>query len=442
MTEARGIARGSRTPAPLRLLGHSGLDNSPRGAVLSRTRATLGRRGSTGAATHPDREPEIAVNRPLRLLACAYIVSVPFDIFQIAGGRTAQLPIAVLLLVTWFLSGPKHFPYAKIPLTLLYLLCAWTLATIFWSVDPKTSILASVSLCLQASVFVVLCDVLPHIFERSMVWLTLATTALAAIVFAQPSQANRAGRANVSGVDENITALVLAVGFAVALHLVFTRKGLYAWIWLACSALIAAATVHTGSRTGVVALVATLAIQALVLPYTSERKDKLFRAFVVAVVGGWTFSALAASSGGAAERVIEVFNQRGAVDDSGRGYILSLYLQWIDEWFFTGVGYGADASFLDLRTAEFFHAHNLLWKTWVELGLLGVLVVGALLAACAWNAWRSGERAGIAVIAAPLLPFAYTLGGFQVSAFWLVMAWAVSSTHVPTALTREPNETA
>lgn len=394
---------------------------------------------------HPRRSDEAVfgcdqMGRPpspiVYLLVFAYVASVPFDIFQVAAGRTVQLPIALALVIAWVASKINRreaWRFPRAALIVIYTVVFWCLCTAFWSVAPQKTIVSVVSLALQLVVLIVLCDVIPNLFDRTLSWYALSASVLAVVVLFEPADAAvRGGRASVDGVDENITALVLAVGFAVALHLVFRRQGRMTWWWLSLAGVIAAGTVHTGSRTGTVALLFTLAVQAFVaLPDISRRATAAIRLAVVAIAGSMYFFVITKWGGGPAERILSLFDTQRPLDDSGRSYIIGLYMRWMDDWFFTGVGYGADAEFLDMRSSEYLHAHSLLWKTWVETGVVGLLLFGALLTIAVSTAVRSSWRLTIAVLTAPLVPFAVSLGGLQVSAFWLVMAWALSAPQRP-----------
>jgi hypothetical protein len=307
----------------------------------------------------------------------------------------------------------------------------WAIASIGWSAAPERSQLGALSLAIQILALAVLCDLMTHLFRQSLQVLALSTSALAVLVLLQPADPLRAGRASVAGVDENITAMVLSVGFAAALHLSFKTSGRWYLWWLGSAAAIGVGLLHTGSRTGAVAIAATLLAQTVVAaPLQSGRRGAALRIVLLAGAGWGAYALMVQWTGGPADRLLSLVGRPAGLDDSGRGYILALYQRWLDDWFYWGVGIGADAEFLEAHSTQYLAVHHLLWKTWVELGIVGVVLLFGVLGSATRAAVRSEMKWTILVLAAPLVPFALTLGGLQVSAFWLVVAWAMSASRL------------
>lgn len=362
----------------------------------------------------------------------AYVFTVPLDILPVAAGRSVQPPVAALFLTIWVFSKAQK-ALIRVPsaaLGALYGIVFWSFASTFWSAAPAKTLIGATSLAFQILVFVALCDTLPRHFHASFRALALSSFTLACVVLSRPADALQGGRASVAGVDENTLAMVLSVGFASCLHLLFQGRGRTAWFWAFASAVCAAATVHTGSRTGVIALAGTLVVQLLVaLPLMRGLSRSIMRLVPLAIVGGLGLAGMIQYLGGLPPRITALLEIGPGVGDSGRAEILAGYRQFTSEWIIQGVGYGADADFLASHTHVFYSAHSLFWKTWIELGVVGLVFVTTLIAQSLAAAWGSQIRLTIGVLATPLVAFALTLGGLQVSVFWLVLAWSLSSRH-------------
>jgi len=106
--------------------------------------------------------------------------------------------------------------------------------------------------------------------------------------------------------------------------------------------------------------------------------------------------------------------------------INNLFLQTFDHWAFFGIGMGNDASYLYMTEGDYLNAHSLFWKTWIETGLVGLTLFAAFLTVVLKRGLRSVASQALLPMAVALVIFAVTLGGANTSAFWFVIALALT----------------
>jgi len=296
-----------------------------------------------------------------------YVASVPFDILPVALGRTLTGPLALLLIATWFFSALRRHEKINFPRsagTLLLLYCLWIICTVFWSVDTSASLDALQTILLQAPLVVILSNTLGRVWLRSLLTLGCSSSVLGLVLLARPQNALRADRASV-GVDENVTAMVLVVGFAALVYLVTRLGGRRSALLLPPAVVTGSAILHGGSRSGAIATVAVLVVALLPLLWRGRLRPVVwFRAAGIVLLIYFTFT-IALDVGLLPQRVLDLMNQGASYQDATRSQIIDLYLQTFDHWAFFGVGVGNDAAYLDVTEAVALNAHSLFWATWI-----------------------------------------------------------------------------
>lgn len=404
---------------------------------------TLGVAMPTPAETYPSGLLAVEYHQGshlMRILTLAYVASVPFDILPVSFGRSITTPIGLVLVGLWGVSRLRRrskfrFPASVTLILVMYL--GWAATTITWSADPALSILTLQSLIVRALLLVVLCNTLPPIRDQVLAILGCSTAVLGLIILTQPADALRDGRSNVGGIDENVTALVLSIGFAAIICLLTFYRDKHHVLWLIPVGVVALATLHTGSRTGMIAIVMTTAVAIGRLLFRRPiRVSAVLRtaAIIVFLISCVHF---AAQAGLVPDRVSEVFGNSDRLGDSQRGVIIDSYRATQSDWELFGVGIGSDAPYLRQSQSLYLNAHGTLWKVWIETGIVGLILFGALLVVIARRSRWSVARQALPILAVPIVVFAITLGGERTSAVWLIAALAL--TQRPAALRSIPS---
>lgn len=367
-------------------------------------------------------------------LALLYIASIPFDAFSVTAGRTLTGPLAILLIAVWVVSNLRrprtiHFPMLAAAILLLY--SAWLICTVFWSSDPNLSTRALQTFILQFAVVLVLSNTLERVLLRGLITLGLSSATLAAILLMTPGDPLRGGRGSIGGVDENVTALVLVGGFAALISAAISLGDRRALLLVPPVILTGVATLHTGSRSGAVAVVAVLGVSLFSLAWRKHiRPSVVIQTLAVWLLAYFSYK-MALGANRVPERVVNLLDFRAGAGygDDGRSAIIDQYLRTFDHWAAFGVGLGADASYLQIAESVYHNAHSLFWKTWIETGLVGLLLLGAFLCVVTWRGFRSIAPQSLLLLSIPIVVFAITLGGATTSLFWFVVALALTPGH-------------
>jgi O-antigen ligase len=233
------------------------------------------------------------------------------------------------------------------------------------------------------------------------------------------------GAAHLDGIDENATALVLAVGFAALIYVAMHFDGRRAVFLGLIAAETGVATLRTGSRSGAIAASVVLLVALLQLIRQRRMRSVLmFRtaAMLLLVCASFIW---ALNAGLLPQRVASLLNF-GPVSDSGRSGIIDLYLTTFDHWALFGVGLNADAQYLFLTHSWYKNAHSMFWKTWIESGVVGLILIAAFLSVVIERGFRSVASQALILMAVPIFVFAITLGVLSTSVFWFVIALALA----------------
>ena len=377
----------------------------------------------------------------LDTLTVLYLALVPFDIIPLLGTRTITAPFGAVLVLAWLVDSsrrPERNRFPSIPGYLLFAYAVWATFTLFWSVDGGAATAALLNLLLQVALVVVLSDTMSRVWFPALISMGLSTCLLAVFLISRPADELRADRANIGGIDENVTALVLAVGLAALVFIVTSLKGRWALLTAVPAMVVGAAILHSGSRSGALAAAGIVGVAFLPL-LRSARPSAWLRALILLALSYVAFTR-ARQAGLLPERVLEVLNWSLPKDDSGRSAITDLYLTTFDHWALFGVGIGNDLDYLVQTQSRAMNSHSLFWTTWIETGLVGLVLLGALFATVIRWSFRSAAPRAVLLMSVPLAVFALTLGGNNTSAFWVVIALAL--TRGRTGQIRDANETA
>lgn len=355
--------------------------------------------------------------------AAIYGLSLPYDIIKLDWGFSPSLPAGLFFLCVlafYYLQPGVSFGERNgSGRGALFLLAAWTLTTCLWAINMDTALLATFGMALN---LLISACALPLILQ---LWRTMASCFALAASFIAIQLIGGEGqeswkRAQFMGADENITAfvLVVAASSAMALSLRHGAKGRV--FWYAAALLFGAGVLYTGSRTGLISFAAVAVATSAVVWRSSNRRGWV-KVLPLALVGiGWYAFTRLQESGVISERLLD-FSGASLSGDSSRAGIADQFLVYVDSWALTGVGYGVDADFLAAKSGVYLNAHGFFWKTWVELGMVGLVIYLFLFSQMLANAAREGEWQPVRILyLAALLPFLISLGTQWTAVFWFV----------------------
>lgn len=359
-----------------------------------------------------------------KLLAVIYAFTLPYDITPLVGGFAITTLSAAALIagLCIFYAAPRtRVKFDSGPTGVLYGLTLWTFLTCLWSVAPSVTFAASMGMAVNIALAILLIPVIHVLWKPMLLAYAIGGLYLSASLIAN-SDGDSWRRAQFMGADENITAFALAVAVAAAIGIAQMSGARRALVLYMVALLHAAAIAFTGSRTGLLAVAAVFSLAALDavrrrgLPAASKL---LPWALLVSAVLGLTWLL---GRGQLSERLSD-FSGANFAGDQQRTGILKLYWHNSQDWALIGVGQGADAHFLSSVAGQFRNTHGLVWKTWVELGVVGLalyVVLGGIIVARLFvdTPWR---RASLALMAA-MLPFWIALGGQSTAIFWFAVA--------------------
>lgn len=352
----------------------------------------------------------------------AYIAVTPLENLTLPIASPVQL-LGLIFFGTWILdilSGKTRFKTPIGPLVPFLLFAAWSGLTLLWSWDPNETAQRAITNLALVVALIALADTFRGRVRLPIVVLSLAAsvTSVYVLLFGVYEEGLQA---QIEGVDQNITAFSLSIGLAAAVYLaITTAESMPRIVWVGCVLFDIAALLRIGSRTGLVSFVGILFI-LLVIGLKSSRS------FVIAVfaigVGYLLFLGLL-DAGLIPPRILAFIDDPVVVD--GRAEITSTFLSFFDLWRFVGVGGGADATFLGIVAGWPRNIHNGFWGTWVQYGIVGVLLWFWMLVSVIVGTVRLQEARFFALASVPFLAFVYTLGPMRSNMLWVVFALALT----------------
>ncbi len=350
-----------------------------------------------------------------------YVATVPFDPIPINFGRTLAFPFALLLIVSVSVDailGRRAGGVPRSVTTILWLYAAWILLSTFWSYDQVASTATTVEIGIRFAVLFALAFLIPSHWRRLTGAYVVGAVCLSLWILIAGNE-EYIGRATLNGADENALALSLTVGFALCLAKMSEWKKALAPLLLLPAGVIALATIATGSRTGLGAMVLVISISLL----SAKQWRRPFQTLLT-VASSVAALVYVEKAGILPDRIV-AFLESPSIADESRVAITSEYMKY-PEWMLTGVGIKADAAFLQRATGYFAYVHNLYLGTWVQLGVPGIVLLVALLVAVGRTAWKSERRDMWISVAAPTFAFTMTLGGQTSDVYWFVIGLGVA----------------
>lgn len=343
------------------------------------------------------------LNIILLMLACALIGLLPLEaLFKSASGATVTKFIGYALVGIWLFNAlltqtvrPLHAIH-----WILTALTLWSFASVLWSVNPSITA-ARALLCLMLLVLsFVTWDLLNSSYRLHLAMLSymagaasLGTTSIFQILTGHASVfESQTERATTFGLDPNYIGYLLVTSMPMAIYLLTLKrsmdptqdhKGLrkvgYLFGLLNLAAVLPAILL-TGSRTATAAAVG-VGLLSVVLSLFAGRAKRLISSVVfgcVLVAGIVTFVTLFQHiiPEGPLTRVLQMGEQFKAEGFEGRGHLWKSAIDLFLANPFIGVG----AAAYRFASNEGLYAHSVYLAMLAELGLIGGVILFALLA--------------------------------------------------------------
>jgi O-antigen ligase len=343
----------------------------------------------------------IALRRPLDFPFGLYVLLVPFDNLLALGafGTLTRLLgiVAGVFLMIWILRRRESLPVSR-PLAILIALAAWMLASSFWALNQGAALQILPSYVGLFLLYAVLSSlpISPAQF-RILLWLVVAGSLCAAaygidIFYHHPNYAASDGPARLvmeSGsatIDPNHFADVLLFPVAIVIMWALRARRVVAKLaGIAALVVLVTAILLSGSREGFTGIL-------LICVYYLVRSRYRLQ---LAAVGG----ALAIVIGTMQTSLWERFSTALATGGSGRTSIWAVGLEAAKHNLLVGYGIGNFQSAYDLfylKVQQVYPfgfdspAHNILVHYVVELGLVGLALLGWFF----WAQFRSLKDIG------------------------------------------------
>jgi len=335
---------------------------------------------------------------------CAFVFVMPFeDYLQVFGGISMGLILGTLtvglvalrIAITrqYRLLSPLHYWMAAF--------VAWATCSLFWTIDWNlTATRTGTYLQLLVVVFVIweLATTEARVFGllRCYVGGALMASLFLLINYmlgltarevyeAAGEETWNDNRYTIAGLNENDLGLILALSMPIALYLVAQRKGWWTTSlgWLTLAACVPSLLL-TGSRGGLLAASPTLIMLVLVLirlPY----RQKL----VALIACGGVFAAtMYFVPDRTWDRVFTLTTEFSGGTFTHRRVIWAAGMEVFRDHALLGVGAGAHSAAILQAVDVPYVAHNSFLSVLVELGVIGELILGALLASMVYCVLR------------------------------------------------------
>lgn len=351
-----------------------------------------------------------------------YVAVTPLENLSLPIASPIQL-LGLLFYASWisdFLfarSQLKTPPRAFLPFVAF---AVWSALAITWSWDPSASILVAITNTALTVGVVACADTFRGRLQLPIGALAVGATFTAVYVLIFGAEDTNL-QTKIEGVDENITSFGLAIGLAAVLYLaISSSSGSSRLVWTVCAVLEVGALYRIGSRTGLVSVVGIAAVLLLI-------SMKNWRALVVAcfAVGtGFLTFMYFLSAGLIPPRIVEFLD--APVTTDSRDEITEAFVAFKPLWEVTGVGGGADATFLGEVANWPRNVHSGFWQIWVEFGIVGLLLWLWMLVVIIVGISKLGEVKFFLLAGVPVAAFTYTLGPTRSNMLWVLFGLAVS----------------
>lgn len=352
----------------------------------------------------------------------AYVAVTPLENLTLPFASPVQL-IGLFFFGTWvldLLSGQTRFSTPVGTLLPFAFFAAWSGLTLLWSWDPDATALRAITNLALVLALVALADTFRGRVRLPLVAMSLAAsvTSVYVLLFGVYEEGLQA---QIEGVDQNITAFSLSIGLAAAVYLAMTTpESIPRVVWVGCVLVDIAALLRIGSRTGLVSVLGIL----LILLVFGLRSSRSFLTAVTAIGIGYVLFLGLLDAGLIPPRILAFIDEPVVIDN--RAEITEMFLSYFDLWRFVGVGGGADATFLNLVAGSPRNVHSGFWGTWVQYGIVGLLLWVWMLLTVIVGMLRLREARFFALASVPFVAFVYTLGPMRSNMLWVVFALALT----------------
>ena len=364
----------------------------------------------------------------LGVLGAVYIFTSPLDFVPSPVGTPATVA-GLLFLIQWLVelaAGSAVLPPRALAVPLIGAFTAWNAVTTTWSINSGIWLGQTLTVAfLGLSVFAIAGTFRSSV--RRPAWalmLGAGVAAVAALLSGPPARPYGyvSEQATFLGIDPNVLSFHLCLGLAASYFLIGSETRLIRRATsLVLALLLTASILAVGSRTGGGAFILTTLVFA-VLSAKSVRTAIASGVLVLALV--WVFRAVA-DAGVLPERLAGWY--RAPVLTDQRSVITAQFWELRNEWILKGVGAGADADYLLARRNWYVHAHSAFWKTWIELGIVGLLLWIGIVFNFIYHAAKSADRLLFILAAPTIAAFFYTLGPVNSNALWALIGLALGS---------------
>lgn len=364
------------------------------------------------------------------MLGIVYIFSTPLDLISLPVGSPSTI-LGALFLALWILellrgrvSLPRH-PWALAAGVGFVL---WSAVTTTWSVVPSITASQSLSTGLLLLSAIAIASSFPDQLRGPAWALLLGSFLLASLTLVLGGQQVyyigttelQSQQHTLGSIDENALSLHLMLGFAAGLFLM--RRQVSARLKIGIVLMVGVLVVTTilvGSRSALGSMIGMIVLLVLM---SAKRVSALVWSVLLIAISLLPIKILA-DAGMIPDRIVQWVSNPVASDS--RTEIIAMYKQFMGDWFWGGVGAGGDAYYLQSVASSFQNAHSAFWKTWIETGIVGLVLWLAFVVASAIIAIRSHERDFFLLAGVPILIYFYTLGPVNSNMLWAVFGLAL-----------------
>ena len=356
-------------------------------------------------------------------LAVAAFASYPLDGLVIGSRGLASIVSGVFVVVAILekFLYPGRFRVSNWPVVgSILTLCLWAGLTIAWTPDTEAASYRLSSLLLLSVTTVMLAQFLPRMTSRASWGYLLVAGLLGVQVLLSPT-ANLELRRTVDG-NENDVATFLAIAVVVGVCILRGRSRVTVVLGALLSSVCGVALIATGSRAGVLAVVAGLLTIAVIRSREGGWRRTLLATVVIVTLVVAFASAL---PGLIPPRVLGTLNSLGESDLSGRQYIWPAV---VDHGVSPlGLGLGSSPTFLQARIGIPTVVHNVVLELVLEIGVVGLLLAVVLTLVAVRAARRSAFAGLVGPTAVCVSVMAMTLSIEWRRGLWLVLTMAATS---------------
>jgi O-antigen ligase len=334
---------------------------------------------------------------------CAFVVLLPSEEHFLVGGFVLSGLVGLGAIFLTLLRTVATLRLRR-PGALHYLMAAvvaWVGLSYFWSLDPNSTITRLVT---YLQLLFVVWMIWELAFTPRRLQLLLLAYVLGSCIPAKSTVQDFLSGRNLAveyaergattwdtaryaaaGINANDLGLLLALGVPMALYLLARSKSkiVISICWLQL-ALASAATLLTGSRGGMISLAVAFSLFPLVVPVMPRFRKRLSIVMLAGVLAGSAFIVPAETW----DRLLRVGSELSAGTMTHRTVIWEAGWDNFQQHPLLGIGAGAYAASVRKQLDIAIVAHNTFLSVLVELGVVGALLMAALLGSTFYSAVR------------------------------------------------------